>query len=123
MPKKPHYELVGSLDGLALLRRDLKAILAAEDQANGFFDAKGSGLMDLPDHAIVDRGRVVGLWEFDPESNSIAWTSFVKPDAALKAAVAEAEAYVRDQLGDARSFSLDSAKSRAPKISKIREAR
>jgi hypothetical protein len=35
-------------------------------------------------------------------------------------AVAHTEAYVRDQLGDARSFSLDSPKSRAPRLAALR---
>ena len=44
-------------------------------------------------------------------------------DKALDAAVKKTEAYVRDQLGDARSFSLDSPKSRAPKIEALRKLR
>lgn len=42
-------------------------------------------------------------------------------DKALEAAVKETEAYGRDELGDARSFSLDSPKSRAPKIATLRK--
>ena len=41
---------------------------------------------------------------------------------ALKQAVAQTEQYVREQLGDARSFSLDSPKSRAPRIAALRKA-
>ncbi|TMQ70113.1 MAG: hypothetical protein E6K80_09565, partial [Candidatus Eisenbacteria bacterium] len=78
------------------------------------------GLSDLPSHAILDRGRLVGLWEYDPETSSIAWTSWVR-DPALKEVVAATEAFVRDQLGDARSFSLDSPKSRAPRIAALRQ--
>ena len=63
---------------------------------------------DLPSHAIVDRGRLVGLWEYDQSTESIAWVSFVKKDKALQEAVTRTENFVRDQLGDARSFSLDS---------------
>ncbi|MFI6849022.1 hypothetical protein OG535_21450 [Kitasatospora sp. NBC_00085] len=37
-------------------------------------------------------------------------------------AVARTEAFVRDQLGDARGFSLDSPTSRAPKIAALRAA-
>jgi hypothetical protein len=42
-------------------------------------------------------------------------------DKAVAAAVARTGAYVRDQLGDARSFSLDSPKSRAPRIAALRK--
>lgn len=49
-----------------------------------------------------------------------AAASFGVKDRALEAAVKETEAYVREELGDARSFSLDSPKSRAPKIAALR---
>ena len=79
-------------------------------------------LSDLPSHAIVDRGRVVGLWEYDPSTESIVWSAFVEKDKALSDAVARMQTYVRDELGDARSFSLDSPKSRAPRIEALRKA-
>ena len=78
-------------------------------------------ISDLPSHAILDRGRVIGLWEYDVDSGSIAWTAFGVKDKALEAAVKETEAFVRDQLGDARSFSMDSPKSRAPRIRALRQ--
>ena len=73
-------------------------------------------------HAIVDRGRLIGLWEYDLPTESIAWVSSVKKDKALQQAVTRTEEFVRQQLGDARSFSLDSPKSRAPRIAALRKA-
>jgi hypothetical protein len=81
-----------------------------------------SGLSDLPSHAILDRGRLVGLWEFDHASQSIAATTFGVRDKALDEAVRRTEEFIREQLGDARSFSLDSPKSRAPRIAALRQA-
>jgi hypothetical protein len=78
--------------------------------------------MELPSPAIVDRGRVAGLWEYDPATESIAYATFGKKDALLKKAVARTEEYVRTQLGDARTFSLDSPKSRIPRIEALRKA-
>jgi hypothetical protein len=125
-PKKPQYALVSGLDGLFLLRRSLEGLVDPKDAKRKVFGDKGLqplGLLsDLPSHAIVDRGRVVGLWEYDPAAGSIVWTSFVEKDKALSQAVERTEAYVRDELGDARSFSLDSPKSRAPRIEAIRKA-
>ncbi|HYL76437.1 MAG TPA: crosslink repair DNA glycosylase YcaQ family protein [Bryobacteraceae bacterium] len=125
-PKDPHYVLTSSIDAIALLRRDLKGLLDPKDMDQQVFaekDTKQLGsLADLPSHAILDRGRVVGLWEFDTATNSIAWTAFIKKNKALQDAVARTEAYVRDQLGDARSFSLDSPKSRAPRVAALRKA-
>jgi len=118
--------LVSALDPMFLHRRELKSLLDPKDMDREVFTDKSSkpiaSLSDLPSFAILDRGRIVGLWEFDTTSNTIAWTSFVKKDQALKEAVARMEVYVRDQLGDARSFSLDSPKSRAPRVEYLRKA-
>ncbi len=122
-PKDPRYVLVSSLDGVTLLRRDLAGLLDPADAAREVIEDKAlkklGGLGDPPSHTILDRGRVVGLWEFDPERDEIAWTAFVKKNDALKAAVARTEEFIRS-LGDARSFSLDSPKSRVPRIAKLR---
>ena len=130
LPRAPAPVLVSSLDALVLLRRDLPSLIADEDRQAKVLADRGvvnlGGLSDLPSHAVVDRGRVIGLWEFDPDSGTIAWMTFGKPTKAAAAGIAEAvaktEAFVRDDLGDARSFSLDSPKSRAPRIAAIRRA-
>jgi hypothetical protein len=41
-------------------------------------------------------------------------------NSELKAAFEETETFVPDQLGDAKSFSLDSPESRAPRIQALR---
>ncbi|MGD1103335.1 MAG: crosslink repair DNA glycosylase YcaQ family protein [Terriglobia bacterium] len=126
-PKEPQYVLVSNLDGILLLRRDVKSLLAAEDFKKSAIDLKAKkvevgGLQDLPSPAILDRGRLVGLWEYDPESQSIAWTSFIRLNADLERAVRRTEEFIRSDLGDARSFSLDSPKSRAPRIQALRKS-
>jgi len=125
-PNSPQYVLVSRLDNVSLLRRDLKSLLTPDDLNRAVPAEKGAvplnALADLQSHAILDRGRVVGLWEFDTTTGGIAWMAFGKKDAAMQKAVAEMEAFVRDQLGDARSFSLDSPKSRIPKIQALRAA-
>ena len=124
IPKGPQYALVSSLDGLALLRRDLRGMLEAGDIARKVPVEKGKDeigrLKDLSSHSIVDRGRLVGVWEFDTATESIVWLSFVTKNAALKKAVERTQDYVRSELGDARSFSLDSPKSREPRIATLR---
>ena len=116
-PKEPRYSLLGSIDSLFL--RNFTDTLDPKDIAA----AKAFGATrDLPSHAIVDRGRLIGLWEYDQPTEAIAWVSFIKKDKALDLTVTGTEAFVRDQLGDARSFSLDSPKSRAPRIAALRKA-
>ena len=123
-PKAPDYVLVSGLDGITHLRRDVRTLVAPGDLNRSVLVEKGfSGvgdLKDLPSHGIFDRGRLVGLWEYDTTTESIAWASFGRKDKAIETAVRRTEGYVRDQLGDARSFSLDSPKSRAPRIDALR---
>lgn len=121
-PKSPQYALVSSLDSIALLRRNVIDLVDPADKDRKLGENKCfSGLTDLPNHAILDRGRIVGLWDFDQPSGTIAWVSFIPVDAALKKAVAETESFVREQLGDARSFSLDSPAKRGPRIETLRK--
>lgn len=117
-PRDSQYALVSSLDSIALLRRDVQVLLDARDATRPI--VSGGGLTDLPSHAILDRGRLIGLWEFDTATRAIAWMSFVKRNRELEAAVRRTEEFVRDQLGDARAFSLDSPKSRAARIEALR---
>jgi hypothetical protein len=124
--KDPRYSLLGSIDSLFLMRNGFKGALEPKDLERRVLVNSGmqnlGALSDLPSHAIVDRGRVIGLWEYDQATESIAWVSFVKKDKALEEAVTRTENFVRDQLGDARSFGLDSPKSRAPRIAALRRS-
>jgi hypothetical protein len=127
-PPGPQYALVGSLDNVyhprrsaaelvdpADLRRPAAAALAIGE------GAELGGLGELPHHAILDRGRLVGFWDYDG-AGRIAWATFAPPAAALAAEVARVEAWVRDELGDARSFSLDSPQGRGDRLARLREA-
>ena len=124
-PTTPRYSLVSSLDPITANRREMQSLIDDEDRERPVMvDAASKpvgGLADLPSHAILDRGQIVGLWEFDQSAGSIVWATFRRrKDKALAAAVEETEAFVRDQLGDARSFSLDSPKSRAARLESLR---
>jgi hypothetical protein len=124
VPRKPHYNLLAGIDGLFLLRRDLAALVDGTVTVPGEKQQVGGALSDLSDHAIVDRGRLVGLWQYDVDTAEIIWwlADGGKPDKALGLELERTTAYVRDQLGDARSFSLDSPKSRAPRLAALRGA-
>jgi hypothetical protein len=123
VPKEPRYVLTADLDSLVLLRRGMADLVDDKDRKLSAHGEKGkkeiAAFLDLPHHAIYDRGRLVGFWEFDVPDGQIVWKAFVKPDAALKNAVAEMEKFVQG-LGDARSFSLDSPESRKPRVASLR---
>ena len=120
--KNPQYVLVSGIDGLALLRRDIESLFDSNELTRKFLTTDGGKgvTADLPSHGIFDRGQLVGLWEYDPAAQAIAWLSFIPKNKDLENAVKQAEDYVRTQLGDARSFSLDSPKSRVTRIEALR---
>ena len=126
-PKEPRYVLTSSLDNLSHLHWGIRDLIDEADFDLPAFGPKpGSrlgGLADLENHAIYDRGRLIGVWEFDSERGEIVWTTWVEPNSELISAVSRMEDFARDQLGDVRSFSLDSPESRKPKIDMIRNAR
>lgn len=114
-PAKPRYTLVSCLDAIALLRNEIQTLIDSKDVKL----QKAVGLTEIPNHAILDRGRLIGLWEFDKDADRIVWSCFAPKDKALEAVVSETEDYVRKQLGDARSFGLDSPATRGPRISAV----
>lgn len=126
VPAAPAYRLVASLDSLLLHRRDAASLVDHADAQRAMVGEHGpafiGGVQELTNHAILDRGRLVGLWEYDPEASEIVWVSFVGMSEPLREAVAQTERFIRDELGDARSFSLDSPKSRRPSLDALRAA-
>jgi len=126
-PDEPSYALVGWIDGIHLLHRDLQRLLDPVDAARPEpASTRGRTLGDLADppcQLIVDRGRIVGLWEYDPDACEIVRQLFVPEDDALRAAIARTEEFARDQLGDVRGGSLDSPASRAPRLAALRAIR
>ena len=123
-PSEPHYNLVGSLDGALLHRWEIAPLLDDTDKGRETATDKEAvritSVQELYANGILDRGRLVGLWEYDPFEREIISVSFVKRTSALKASIEKTEAFVRDQLGDCRSSSLDSPESRKPKLATLR---
>ena len=123
-PESPAYALVSAIDSILLLRRDAASLVDRADLEQEMRSDRGlikvGGIQDLSHNAILDRGRLIGLWEFDPEAGEIAYKLFRPADDALIEAIGKTEGFIREQLGDARSFSLDSPKSRKAAIAFLR---
>jgi hypothetical protein len=66
-------------------------------------------------------GRLIGLWDYDIGEQKIVWAQFARGKFDVAGAVAATDAFVRDQLGDARSFSLDSPESRGGRLTTLRK--
>lgn len=130
VPAEPSVRFVGSLDNLVHLRREVAPIVADADRdvtvgGGGFTSAPAatgaqvSTVLDLPHHAVVDRGRLIGVWDYDVDAAAIVCKVWDEP-AGTREALAEATRFVRDDLGDARAFSLDSPQSRGERLAALR---
>ncbi|WP_426976024.1 DNA glycosylase AlkZ-like family protein [Pseudarthrobacter sp. O4] len=119
-PAEEQIQLLAGTDSLVLLRRNAAELLA-EDGPDG--DNIGRDVItslalqaDLPDHPILDRGRIIGLWQYEPGQERIVPWLFHGPTPAVTRRIAEVEAWIREDLGDFRAFSLDSPATRQKRI-------
>lgn len=121
-PAEEQIQLLAGSDALFLLRRNSADHVAEEDRGLAAGREKLALTADLPDHPIVDRGRIIGLWQYDPGAERIAHWTFKKPTQAVKDRINDVEAWIRGDLGDFRSFSLDSPSSRQKRIDALNAA-
>lgn len=119
VPADEDVQLLAGSDSLMLLRRNSSDAFDALGRA-AVQGMTGSALAaDLSDHPIVDRGRIIGLWQYDPENERIAWWTFESASEKVLKRIAEVQAWIGLELGDFRSFSLDSPKSRLKNIAAL----
>jgi hypothetical protein len=132
VPREPRISFVSNLDNLLHLRRAVAPHLDADDAARSVPGASAGkrstlgALADLPYHPIVDRGRVIGLWDWDGVSRKLGWRTFTKSaelDAPVKTAGETFSAYVTRDLGDLRAFSLDSPENRRKQVEELARAK
>ncbi|AOT05454.1 DNA glycosylase AlkZ-like family protein [Arthrobacter sp. U41] len=120
-PAGEQIQLLAGTDSLALLRRNAADLLDEEDRHT---HALGSLALqaDLPDHPIVDRGRIIGLWQYDPGRERIVPWLFHGRTPAVTRRITEVEDWIREDLGDFRAFSLDSPATRQKRIDNLEAA-
>jgi hypothetical protein len=125
MEKRPvaGVRLLPFRDNLFAFRRGIAAFV--DDPATKLLDwSKGTTTAgkaaSLHQHAIVDGGRLVGVWEWDRATQSIAWATFEKRSAAdrraLEAVVERTQSLVRSDLGDVKFYSLDNEGNRKARL-------
>lgn len=119
VPSAEDIQLLSGSDSLVLLRRN-SADLFNEAAKSAVAGMCGSALAaDLSAYLILDRDRIIGLWQYDPENSRIAWWTFAPASPAVHQRIGQVEQWITEDLGDFRSFSLDSPTSRAKDISKL----
>ena len=116
VPAEEQIQLLAGTDSLVIQRRNAADLFADGDGDATLLGAILAQQADLPDHPILDRGRIIGLWQYDPVGQRIAHWLFGRSSPRIGQRIAEVEAWIREDLGDFRSFSLDSPASRQERI-------
>jgi hypothetical protein len=116
VPAGEQIQLLAGTDSLVIQRRNSGDMFAEEDRGRKMLGSNLAIQADLPDHPIFDRGRIIGLWQYDPVNERIAYWLFGGPTPGVLQRIADVEAWIREDLGDFRSFSLDSPASRRERI-------
>ena len=116
VPAEEQIQLLAGTDSLVIQRRNAADLFADGDGDATLLGAALALQPDLPDHPILDRGRIIGLWQYDPAGQRIAYWLFAGPTPRIQQRIADVEAWIREDLGDFRSFSLDSPASRQVRV-------
>jgi DNA glycosylase AlkZ-like len=118
-------------DNYLYFRRGLAPFLAAAAQKRRVLDSNNKkvalGELDSLHHnAIVLQGRLVGLWEYDPEEERMVWSTLEDMSAAtarvLAIAIEELEDFIRAELGDVRLYSIGTGARRRDRINSVKSA-
>jgi hypothetical protein len=120
-PAGEQIQLLAGTDSLVLLRRNAADLLDEADRDKKVM-ASLALQADLPDHPILDRGRIIGLWQYEPGKERIVPWLFHAPTPAVMRRIAEVEAWIREDLGDFRAFSLDSPATRQKRIDALADS-
>lgn len=123
-PDEPVFRFVSSLDTILMGRRDLLSILAEEDRVRPAYQEKGflsvGGLSDVSSHLVIDRGQVAGFWDYDTAEGQVVSLLWREPTKQYREELERTESFIREEIGDARSFSLDSPASRQGRLEFLR---
>ena len=124
VPRSTTPPLVSSLDNLFHARREIATSLDDSDRDRRVRAEKKevavNTLFDMPHHGIVDRGRLIGFWAYDFAARAIVHSTFDERARGVDQAASRTAAFIREQLGDARSFSLDTPDRRGAQLAALR---
>ncbi len=116
-------------DNYLYFRRGIGVLLNEKDKSAEVLDwmrrASRLGDLDSLHHdAIVLDGRLIGYWEYDPESEEVVWRTCSAPGRDLqkqiKRGIAQLRDFIRTQLGDTAFYPFDAGANRRQRIASLR---
>lgn len=87
VPAEEQIQLLAGTDSLVIQRRNAADLFADGDGEATLLGATLGQQADLPDHPILDGGRIIGLWQYDPARQRIAHWLFGRSSPDRKSVV------------------------------------
>ncbi len=79
---------------------------------------------NLHHNAIVLNGRLIGCWEYDPETADVVWRTCGRLDRQMQpeieAKLGELQCFIRSQLKDVAFYAFDRGTNRRQRIDSLR---
>ncbi len=125
-PEPSVYRFLPIRDNFLYLRRGLGPFLDGADGRRTLpgTEAPLAELPMLPYHAVVEAGRLVGAWDWDPDERRVLWLMADRPDgsrlAAFLSGVERLEATIKAEHGDLRLYAMETPAGRKRRLDALR---
>jgi hypothetical protein len=116
-------------DNYLYFRRGIGALLDESDLSAVVLDWMGrpatlGDLDSLHHNAIVFNGRLIGYWEYDPETAEIVWQSCGsigrQRQRQIEVKTGQMQSFIRSQLNDVAFYAFDGGANRRQRIDSLR---
>jgi hypothetical protein len=121
-PGDEQIQLLAGTDSLVLHRRNSADMFADEDKGKKVLDTTLALQADLPDIRSWTAGGLLACGSTIRQGADSGVDVQDQPTMAVTGSIGEVETWIREELGDFRSFSLDSPASRQLRIDALDEA-
>lgn len=115
-------------DNYLYFRRDAELFAAPEHRGVALLDWENrpttlAKLHAIHNHAIVESGRLIGVWDYDVDAREVAWATFGAPPKGLAREIAALEEFIARDLGRVRIYSADRGAALKGRLAAIRKMR
>ncbi len=116
-------------DNFLYFRRGLRVFLDKDARNATVLDSTRrpaivAELDSLHHHAIVLGGRLIGIWDYDPDTETVIWRTFGRPTTPtrdlIESTVENLRRFIHTTLGDVAFYPFDRGRTRRERVESIR---